>query len=219
MVVGSRTSGDIDGTGAPCARLRPMSSAPPRTNRRLNPIERTDLAVANAVALDDRTTTARRVSAFAELGDQPPLRILCGLVVAAGIARRDPKLLRTGLRMLAAHSVATGIKSFIKDRVDRTRPAEAMSNGRYRLDKGESHESRLSSMPSGHTAGITAVARAISREYPAVTPAARAAGLAVVLAQLPSKNHYVSDLAVGSVIGTASEAAVSALLDAVGDRD
>ena len=196
-----------------------MSSAPPRTNRRLNPIERTDLAVANAVALDDRTTTARRVSAFAELGDQPPLRILCGLVVAAGIARRDPKLLRTGLRMLAAHSVATGIKSFIKDRIDRTRPAEAMSNGRYRLDKGESHESRLSSMPSGHTAGITAVARAISREYPAVTPAARVAGLAVVLAQLPSKNHYVSDLAVGSVIGTASEAAVSALLDAVGDRD
>ena len=196
-----------------------MSSAPPRTNRRLNPIERTDLAVANAVALDDRTTIARRVSAFAELGDQPPLRILCGLVVAAGIARRDPKLLRTGLRMLAAHSVATGIKSFIKDRIDRTRPAEAMSNGRYRLDKGESHESRLSSMPSGHTAGITAVARAISREYPAVTPAARVAGLAVVLAQLPSKNHYVSDLAVGSVIGTASEAAVSALLDAVGDRD
>ena len=196
-----------------------MSSAPPETNRRLNPIERTDLAVADAVALDGRTTAARRVSAFAELGDQPPLRILCGLVIAVGLARRDSKLIRTGLRMLAAHSVATGVKGFIKNRVDRTRPADALSNGRYRLNKGGSHESRLSSMPSGHTAGIAAVARAISREYPAATPVARVAGLAVILAQLPSKNHYVSDLAVGSVIGTASEAAVAALLDAVGKRD
>jgi len=196
-----------------------MSSTRPKAKRRLHPIERADLAVARAAALDGRTTAARRIAALAELGDQPPLRTLCALAIATGLVRRDAKLVRTGLRMLAAHSVATGIKSFIKHRVDRTRPADAMSNGRYRLDKGESHEKRLSSMPSGHTAGIVAVALAVARDYPKVAPVAGVAAAAVILAQLPSKNHYLSDLAVGSVVGLTSESAVAALMTAAGDRD
>lgn len=196
-----------------------MLSARPKAKRRLHPIERVDLAVARAAALDGRTIAARRIGAIAELGDQPPLRILCALAIAAGLARRDPKLVRTGLRMLAAHSVATGIKSFIKHRVDRTRPGDAMNNARYRLDQGDSHEWRLSSMPSGHTAGIAAVAMAIARDYPLAAPVAGAAAASVILAQLPAKNHFPSDLAVGSIIGVAAEAAVSLAMTAAGDRD
>src|SRR5436190_12362605 len=127
-----------------------MSSARPKTKRRLHPIERVDLAIANIAAIDGRSRAARRIGAGADLGDQPPLRWLCGFIVAAGAVRRDAKLVRTGLRMLAAHGVATAAKSFVKHRVDRTRPADAMENGRYRLDKGESHQKRLTSMPSGH---------------------------------------------------------------------
>jgi len=196
-----------------------MSSARPKAKRRLHPIERADLAVARAAALDGRTTAARRIAALAELGDQPPLRALCVLAIAAGIARRDPKMVRTGLRMLAAHSVATGIKSFIKHRIDRTRPGDAMSNARYRLDQGDSHQARLSSMPSGHSAGIAAVAMAVAREYPSAAPVAGAAGASVILAQLPSKNHYLSDVIIGTIIGVAAEVAVSALMSAAGKRD
>lgn len=196
-----------------------MSSARPKTKRRLHPIERADLAVAGAAALDGRTTAARRIGAIAELGDQPPLRALCALAIAGGLARRDPKLVRTGLRMLAAHSVATGIKDFIKHRVDRTRPGDAMDNARYRLDQGGSHKARLSSMPSGHTAGIAAVAMAVARDYPSAAPVAGAAAASVILAQLPAKNHFLSDLAVGMIIGVAAEIAVSALMTATGDRD
>lgn len=121
--------------------------------------------------------------------------------------------------MLAAHSVATGIKGVIKHRIDRTRPADAMKNGRYRLDEGGSRQKRLSSMPSGHSAGIAALARAASREYPAWAPLAGAAAMTVIGAQLPSKNHFLSDLVVGTIIGIASEAAVSALMTAAGNRD
>lgn len=121
--------------------------------------------------------------------------------------------------MLAAHSVATGIKSFIKHRVDRTRPGDAMNNARYSLEEGDSHEGRLSSMPSGHSAGIAAVATAFARDYPAAAPVAGVAGASVILAQLPAKNHFMSDLVVGTAIGVAAEVAVSALMTAAGERD
>ena len=159
-----------------------MSSARPKSARKLNPIEAADLAVAEALAIDGRTVAARRVNAFAELGDQPPLRMLCAATIAAGLASSDRKLVRTGLRLLAAHSVATAIKGFFKDRIDRTRPGDAMEKGRYRMTKGESSQPRLSSMPSGHSAGLVAVARAAGREYPAAGPPAGAAAVAVMAA-------------------------------------
>lgn len=70
-------------------------------------------------------------------------------------------------------------------------------------------------MPSGHSAGIAAVAR----DHPSAAPVAAAAAASVILAQMPAKNHFLSDLTVGTIIGVAAEAAVSALMSAVGDRD
>lgn len=189
-----------------------MSSARPKAKRRLNPIERTDLTVAEAAAIDGRKSLARRVRAFAQLGDQPPLRMLCGVTIATGLLRRDPGLARTGLRMLAAHGVATWAKGVIKHRIDRTRPGDAMKNGRYRLDSGESHEKRLSSMPSGHSAGVAAVAMAVARDYPAAAPASGIAAASIIAAQLPSKNHFLSDVVVGTAIGVTAEVAVSGLM-------
>jgi membrane-associated phospholipid phosphatase len=196
-----------------------MSSSTPRAKRRLNPIERADLAVATTVALDGRTKAARRIGAVADLGDQPPMRLLSALAIVAGAVGRDPKLVRTGLRMLAAHGVATAVKSLIKGRIDRTRPGDAMEKGRYRLDRGRSSQKRLTSMPSGHSAGVTAVAAAIAREYPGVAPASGLAAAAIVAAQLPAKNHYLSDVVVGTAIGLAAEAAVSAAMRVAGGRD
>lgn len=170
--------------------------------------------MATAAALDGRTKTARRVRAFAQLGDQPPMRALSAAVIGWGLVRRDPKLVCTGLRMLSAHTVATGVKSAIKDSIDRTRPGDAMKNERYRLQSGQSHAKRLSSMPSGHSAGVAAVAMAVAREYPSAGPVAGLGATSIIAAQLPSKNHFLSDVIVGAAIGIASEMAVSALMRA-----
>nr|WP_257015686.1 phosphatase PAP2 family protein [Sphingomonas melonis] len=115
--------------------------------------------------------------------------------------------------MLAAHLVATGIKSAIKHSIDRTRPAKAIDDGQHRFEAGDSHDHDLSSFPSGHTAGAVAVARAASREIDgAATPAAL--GVAAVAAIQPvAGNHYLSDVLVGGAIGWASEALVDALFN------
>ena len=183
-----------------------------RANRRLHPLEKADLAIADRLAVDERGLPGRMLARFAELGDQPPLIALSAGVLAAGLAGGNRRLARTGLRMLAAHAVATAIKGFVKDEVDRTRPGAALGDSRYKLEPGDSRAGKMRSMPSGHSAGLAAVARAVAREYPEAALPAGLAAAAVAGAQLPSGNHFASDVAVGVGIGLASEAAVAALM-------
>lgn len=190
----------------------------PKSDRTLHKVEKADLEVAEAVAVDEDGAGGRWLSRVAELGDQPPLVALSALVLATGIVRQDRKLARTGLRMLAAHAVATAVKCFIKDEIDRTRPGEALEKDRYKLAKGRSKEGRLRSMPSGHSAGLAAVARAAGREYPKAAVPAGAAAATVTAAQLPSGNHFASDVAAGLAIGLASEALVAGLMGPPNDE-
>ncbi|MES2903120.1 MAG: phosphatase PAP2 family protein [Pseudomonadota bacterium] len=171
--------------------------------RALEAVERTDQAVADTLALDGRTRAARRTSAFAEAGDQPPLIILSLAVVAAGLAGGNSRIRRTGMRMLTAHSLATLFKLAIKDRIDRTRPGARDEKG-YRLEKGSSRDGRLRSMPSGHSAGVAAVAGAIAVDYPGARVPVAIAASAIGAAQLPSKNHFMSDVVVGAILGLAA---------------
>lgn len=181
-------------------------------NRNLHPLEKADLAAADAVVVEDEGLAGRMLGKFAELGDQPPLIALGAGVFAFGLAGGNRKLARTGLRMLAAHAVATALKGFVKDEVDRTRPGEALNGGSYKLVRGRSRNGKLRSMPSGHSAGLAAVARAVGREYPRAAAPAGLAAASVTAAQLPSGNHFVSDVAAGVAIGLVSEAAVAALM-------
>ena len=178
-----------------------MSKRKSARRRPLTPVEQFDLKVARAVALDKRKAPGKQVARFAELGDQPPLVLLSLSVTAFGALRRDERLARTGLRMLAAHALTTIGKLFGKGVVNRTRPAETLREGRYRMEEGASKDGQLRSMPSGHSAGVTALAVALAPDYPRHTvPTAAAAG-AVMLAQLPSKNHFLSDVVAGAAIG------------------
>jgi membrane-associated phospholipid phosphatase len=190
---------------------------PKRKPKPLKRVERGDLALARAVALDPRSAAGQAVARFAELGDQPPLRILCAAVVAAGLAGSNRRLLRTGVRMALAHSLATLTKSFVKDDVDRTRPAKALAD-HHRLKPGRSRDHALQSMPSGHSAGVVAVAAAVIAEYPKAALPVAAASAAVLGAQLPSRNHFLSDVAAGSAIGIAGFALARWLLPPI-DRD
>ncbi len=121
-------------------------------------------------------------------------------------------MFRAGLRMLAAHSLATLAKAFVKDGVDRTRPGDAIDKSEYRMQAGDSHAPRLQSMPSGHSAGTVAVAASVLTDYPQVAGPALVGSVAVVSAQLPARNHYLSDVAVGSAIGLAAFAFARLLL-------
>lgn len=189
-----------------------MSARKPRSARRLTAIEKVDIELARRVALDKRGKTARAVARFAELGDQPPLIALSAGVVALGALRRDERLARTGLRMLAAHSLTTIVKHLGKGSIDRTRPDDALREKRYRLEEGDSQDGRLRSMPSGHSAGTTAVAIAAVRDYPRMAGPAAGIAAAVMVAQLPARNHFLSDVLAGAAAGMLSALVAAALI-------
>ncbi len=181
--------------------------------RKLEAIERADLKVARAVSLDRRGVAGRWTARFANLGDQPPLIALSIGVAAIGAVRRDERLMRTGLRMLVAHSLATMAKLIVKDHVDRTRPA-ALGKKKYRLEEGESKDGELRSMPSGHSAGALAVAGAVALDYPRWRAPTALAAVAVAAAQVPARNHYLSDVLVGASLGMAVDGAARQLVPA-----
>ena len=171
-------------------------------NNKRSAIERTDLHLAHKVALDQESILGRATARLGELGDQPPLLALSAGVVATGMVRHDERLARVGLRMIAAHSLATMGKLFVKDLVDRTRPG-ALNEKPYKMEKGSSRDGRLRSMPSGHSAGSSAIAGAVAPDFPgAAVPVARAASV-IAAAQPASRNHYVSDVIAGVAIGIA----------------
>ena len=119
--------------------------------------------------------------------------------------------------MLAAHALATMGKLAVKDSVNRTRPG-ALNQKAYRLEQGHSRDGRLRSMPSGHSAGIVAVAGAATPDYArAILPAAGIA-TSIAGAQLPTKNHFLSDVLVGVGIGLAAAALARLLIPPIDDE-
>lgn len=178
---------------------------------------RADAKTVDAVSPHAETLPVRMLEHFAGLGDQPELRTLCGAVIAAGIVSGNGRLARAGLRMLAAHTVATWAKDFVKHRVDRTRPRSLGKAGKDHVPTaGRSTAKEETSFPSGHSAGAAAVARAFARDYPEHAAPALAAGGALALAQIPRCAHYPTDVGAGLAIGLAAEALVDLGARAIG---
>lgn len=171
-------------------------------------IEDADAAAAAAVRPYRRTVPIRALSYFSKLGDQPPLRALCGAVIAAGLIARNGRLVRTGARAIASHTLATLVKDAVKARVDRTRP-RTNGEAKPKIRPGTNTAKEETSFPSGHSAGAAAVASAFARDYPEYRmPAYATAGL-IALAQVPRCSHYPSDVGAGIAIGIASDAVVA----------
>ena len=189
------------------ARVRVQQS------RSLTPAEKVDIAVAKAAALDPKGTPYRLVDAFGCLGDQEPMTAASATMIACGLAFRDRRMIRAGVRMLAAIGLATLMKSLIKDNIDRTRPGEAIEKRRYRLNEGSSKDGNMRSMPSGHSAGATAVLRAAAREYPSAAVPLVGGALGIAAAQLPTRNHFVTDISAGVALGLACEKVASLAID------
>lgn len=171
----------------------------------LNEIQRADIAIARAAAPAEATRIGHALGLVGKLGDQPPLRALIGAVVATSWLRGDPRLALAGVRMLAAHTLATIAKDVIKRRIDRSRPALLIKEGRYEVHPGASEQHDMTSFPSGHTAGSVAVAAAAGRAYPAVAIPAAGVALLVSVVQISRRAHYLSDVLAGAAIGLVAE--------------
>ena len=178
----------------------------------LAPIEDADAAVADAVAPYRETPIVKTISFVSKLSDQPPLRALCVAAFAAGAVTGSPRLRHSAIHMLAAHTVATFAKDFVKHRIDRRRPNARRVGADYRLAAGHRSAKEDTSFPSGHSAGAIAVAAAYARHFPEHRGVALAAGVGLSVAQISRGSHYPSDVAAGWVIGAASEMLLDRLL-------
>ena len=169
--------------------------------------ERADRHISNQVNQKRDTWPMRLIGSLSYVGDQPQMRILCAATITYGVLKRDACLVKTGLNMLAAHTLATWGKSKVKSVVDRTRP-ENGNDPKVRLGDSDAHED--TSFPSGHSAGAVAVAQAFARSYSKHAVPARAAALAVAAMQVPRGTHYVGDVIAGTLIGIGAEQASGA---------
>lgn len=174
-------------------------------------VEQVDLDLAERAAPARRNPLVKTAGWISELADQPPLISICVATTVIGLFARNRRMTRAGATMLAAELLATQIKTSVKKRVDRTRPA-AVDDGRdYQMRSGSSRESEESSFPSGHTAGAVTVARAFARVYPDHRLAAYGSAAGIALIQIPRSKHYLSDLVAGAIVGVAAELAVDAV--------
>jgi membrane-associated phospholipid phosphatase len=186
-------------------KVKPLPKRAPDALRR---IERIDLAVAKRTGALRKRPAIKLVGKASEMADQPPLIALGIGTLAAGLLLRRPRVALAGLRMLAAHGLATGMKIGVKRTVDRTRPYVLTNEGKYVVRKGDKHGSRYNSFPSGHTAGAVAVAQAIARTHPPAAMPVRGWAAAIAAIQIPRGAHYPSDVAAGAAIGFAADGLV-----------
>ncbi len=172
--------------------------------KKRNRVARADHRISSKVNGERDSLVMRMLGAASEIGDQPQMRLLCAGTIATALVRRDRGLAATGLKMLAAHTLATWGKSGIKAVINRTRP-ESGNDPKVRLGSSEEHAEN--SFPSGHSAGAVSVAEAFARDYPQHAVATRLAAFAVAAIQVPRGTHYAGDVAAGMLIGLAAERA------------
>lgn len=179
-------------------------------------IEKADIAIGHAAARYQDNPVVKAVGTASEIADQPPLIALSVATLGAGLVRDDPRLARTGARMLASHLVATAIKTLIKQRIDRARPGLFTTHHQHRITPGDQDDGPMNSFPSGHTAGAVAVTRSIAREYPATAMPGFAASAAIGALRPVCGAHFPLDVVAGAAIGLASEWIVARAFEKAG---
>ncbi|MFN2474703.1 MAG: hypothetical protein ABR588_12420, partial [Sphingomicrobium sp.] len=101
------------------------------TRKHRTRVEKGDIAVAKATDPVRNHPLTRILGDLSEVADQPPLRTIAAATLVAGALARSERLTVAGIRMLAAHYLATAVKSVVKNTVDRTRPEVLLDDGHY----------------------------------------------------------------------------------------
>jgi membrane-associated phospholipid phosphatase len=120
-----------------------------------------------------------------------------GVIYLAGRATHNDRLRETGLLGAEALINSTIVVSALKMASQRQRPPADHSSGEF-FDGG-------SSFPSGHAINAWSLATVIAQEYghhrPLVKIGAYGLATAVSLSRYTGRNHFLSDVLVGSAIG------------------
>ena len=142
----------------------------------------------------DRLRISKRVSQFGSIYATGGAALSFYLV---GLAKHDTRARETGL--LAAEALINGgiVSGVLKGVSQRQRPSTDDGSGEF-LDGG-------SSFPSGHAVAIWSLTTVIADEYGKGRPALRIGlyGLAsaVSISRYTGRNHFLSDVLIGSAIG------------------
>lgn len=188
------------------------------TKKAAKALARADHAATHKAAEHRDAPLAKATGFLAEIGDQPQMIATAIGTAAVGLVLKRPDIVRGGVRMLAAHLVATAVKNAVKHSVDRARPEKAIDDGETTFEPGKSRDHDMTSFPSGHTAGAVAVAIAVSRDVDGAGVPAALIATGVAAAQPVTGKHYLSDLVAGAAVGWIAEALVSAVFDRVAPR-
>jgi membrane-associated phospholipid phosphatase len=193
---------------APMAILEPASAAASAARA----IERADIRLGRRIAETRDHPLSKAASRAGKLGDQEPLYVLAGGLLAVGVLTRRSRLAISGVRVGLAVVAADLVKSGLKNRLTRTRPHVLLDDGVYRRAAGGSDQKPSQSFPSGHMAGTAAAAAALARSFPATWPAGLALATALGVSRVSKGAHWPLDVAAGALIGLATEAATALLL-------
>ena len=150
-----------------------------------------------------RSRVGRWTRRFAELGDQPPLvAISLGVIAACARRRARPVAAATGVPNAdRAFAIGRSPSCAVKDRGrTRTRPGALEREELSRCRQGTSRDGRLRiDARRGTARGSSRLAGAIAADYPrASVPGAAALGSGRRRHNLPSRDHYLSDIIVGA---------------------
>jgi membrane-associated phospholipid phosphatase len=166
------------------------------------------LSTAALVATDGRTSRELvehgdnlerlRISrGLSRLGSLYATGAAAGILYLSGRATHDDRLRETGL--LAAEALVNSmiVVSALKTATQRERPPEDHSDGRFFVGG--------SSFPSGHAISAWSLATVIAEEYghhrPVVQVGAYGLAAAVSISRYTGRNHFLSDVLVGSAMG------------------
>lgn len=166
------------------------------------------LVVGTAVALDHSTATYamnhanassdRVAKAVQNLGDAPSV-LIAGGTYLAGVAFKDPEIRATGIDTMATMGLAQLLITIpLKIATGRSRPSEGMGTHDFHPFHGGQ------SFPSGHTTQAFALASVISEHADRTWVSCLSYGLAslVGLARVEQRQHFMSDVVAGGLIGT-----------------
>lgn len=177
-------------------------------------VEKADIRLGVKLASHRDHPAVKAAGLVSKIGDQGPLYALSAGLLIVGLFSRDRRLAGSGTAMLAAIALADLGKSGTKRLVGRTRPHVLLDEGRYETDAADGTEEKPEqSFPSGHTAGSVAVARALSRNFPAAGITAGVTALAIGFARIAKGSHWPLDVLGGAIVGLGAESVANAALE------
>jgi membrane-associated phospholipid phosphatase len=154
----------------------------------------TDRITGDEMAKFDRQVTASRIVSYA--GSTYGLGAVAATFYLVGRKTNDARAKETGLLSAEALVDSLVVTSALKEITQRARPLTGRDRSEF-FDGGRS-------FPSGHSMQAWSVATVIANEYhdrPIVQVAAYGIAAAVSISRFTGRNHYLSDVLVGSALG------------------